>query len=182
MGSLRKTEYGYRAQVRKNRINLSASFSDKETAEIWIKYQEDLIDEMKHFQVPSEKLLTLEQACELKKNQLTEKDASFRSFGDIEIVKQEFKDLLPLGLSEITHEMIKEITNSMLGGMVKMGGSVTSGDFRLTAPATVLRKLRCLSAVFGLMIEKGANLVNPVQVTINSLKMSMAKKGINEDE
>lgn len=184
MATIDKRGGKYRCVIRKKGINLSATFSDKETTEIWGRYHEDLIDEMHNFAVPPEGLITLEQCCELKLKDLMNKNASKRSAEDVHVVKEEFSEILKLPLNKITTEIIREITDKMLGAIARRGGSkdTNTGKFGIVSPATVLRKLRCLAAIINLMIMKGANLINPVQVVINQLKMSMAKNGIKEED
>jgi len=53
MASIRKRESGsYSAEIRKKGKSLCASFSNRETAELWAVYKEDLIDQIKNFEVP----------------------------------------------------------------------------------------------------------------------------------
>ncbi len=185
MATIAKSGQGYKVQIRKKNHQIYATFSEKEIAELWARYHEDLIDNMENFDVPPEELITVEQCCELKIKDLISKNVSRRSLEDIEIVKKEFSELMNCPLNKLTSEMVRKISNQMLNSVVRHGGSlnnINSGLHRQCSPATVLRKLRCLSAVIGYMIEKGANIINPVQVVINQVKMSMVKKGISEDE
>lgn len=186
MATIRSVENKFRVQIRKRSYNLSATFSDKETAEIWAKYQEDLIDNMHNFKATPESLITLGQCCDLKIKSLEGKQLHHRTMIDFDLCKNDFKSILDCPLSQINPEIIKEISNKMLSSTVRHGGSAKnegSGSIRICSPSTVLRKLRVLSSVISYMIEKGANITNPAQVVVNQLKMTIIKNGGSlEDE
>lgn len=185
MGTIDKRSGNYRAIIRKKSRTMSATFSDKVTAEIWVKYHEDLIDNLENFQVPSESLVTIEDCIDFKIESLRDSSVTHRTIADFEICKQEFKEIMDCPLNELTPEMVRELSKIMLKSIVRKGGhkDVTgSGVVGICSPSTVLRKLRVLAAAISFMIEKGANITNPVQVVVNQVKMSLVKKGEDLDE
>lgn len=189
MASIKKREgrsgTSYSVQIRKKGHFLTATFSDKETAEIWIKYNEDLIDNINNFNEIPENIVTLEQAIELKKKSLIKKSCDKRTISDFDAIAQEFQEILNEPIGKVTTEMLRDIVQEKLSGIVKRGGNRknNTGHARLVSPVTVLRKMRILACVFSYMIENGANIINPAQFVVNQLKMSLVKKGEhNEDE
>ncbi len=173
----------YRVVIRKKGKEMSATFSDKITAETWARYQEDLIDNMENFNVPPEGLVTLLQCFELKIKSLKEKQTDGKTFSDFNVVIKDFKEIMNTPLNELTSDMIRNISKDMLGSIVKRGGSSNpnSGVLSQCSPSTVLRKLRLIASVLSFMIENGANIKNVAQTVVNQVKMSIDKSKNNEE-
>ncbi len=184
MGSITKRSGKFRVQIRKKGKTMNAVFSTEEMANIWIRYNEDLIDNMENFNLEPEKYITLIECLELKIQSVKEKEVHKKTIEDFENCKQEFKDLMNIPISEITSDMIREISKEKLNGISRRGGNKfnNTGTFKKTSPSTILRKLRVLAAVFSFVIEKGANLTNVAQLVCNQVKMSISKSDSEEDE
>lgn len=179
MGTIKKRNNNYSAVVRLKGHQLYKTFTSKELAEIWIKYQEDLINDMDNFKAPPESLIIIFQCIELKLKSLEEKNVDSRTIYDFKNLPNDFKEIMDCPLNDLTVDMVKKITNEMLGSIVRKGGSKkneSSGIFSQCSPSTVLRKLRLLSAVISYMIEKGANVINPCIPIISNIKMSILKR------
>lgn len=179
MATIEKRSEKYRVQIRKKGKFLTATFTSLEMAEIWSRYQEELLDNMENFDIEPEKLITLEQCVELKIKSLDKEKITKKTLQEYQNLISEFKDIMDCPLRDITCEMIKKISNNMLNSMVRRGGSsnFNTGKFQPCSPHTALRKLRYLSAVFSYMIEKGANITNVAQIICNNVKMSFIKNG-----
>lgn len=183
MATIREVNGKFRAQIRRKEKQMSSYFSNKEMAEIWVRYHEDLIDNMENFNVPPENIITLHQCFEMKIEELKQKNVHKKTFEDYDNCLIEFKEIMDCPLGEITSDMIRNISKEMLGSVVRRGGSAKSdtGSFRACSPSTVLRKLRIISSVFSFMIEKGANITNVAQIVCNQVKMSIIKTENNDD-
>lgn len=185
MASIELRSNRYRAVIRRKNKQMSATFSEKEMAELWAKYHEDIIDAIDNFQAKPEEIITFEQCCELKKQDAVDRNLDKRSISDFTTCLDEFPELRNLSLNEITSDIIRELVFIKLNGVVRRGGNklnINSGDIRKCSTATILRKCRVLASIFGFMIEKGANIINPAQIVVNQLKMSMIKNGEIDEE
>lgn len=176
----------YRVSIRRKEQKLNATFSHKETAETWARYKEELLDNMHSFDIPIENMITLRQCVDIKIAQIKSKPSvDPKTINDFENIYKEFDTLMEMSLSEITPNIIRDISKQKLNSIVSVGGSHKegSGSIRICSSSTVLRKLRLLASVFSHMIENGANIINPAQVVINQVKMSIIKKsGISEND
>lgn len=183
MGSICERDGRFKASIRKKDKKLFSIFSSRDLAEIWIRYHEDLIDNMENFNVPAENIITLEQCFELKIEDLKQKNVQKKTLEDFDNCLIEFKEIMNCPLGEITSDMIRDISKEMLGSVVRRGGSAkyNTGSLRVCSPATVLRKLRIIASVFSFMIEKGANITNVAQIVCNQVKMSIIKTENDDD-
>lgn len=173
--------YGkHRVVIRRKNVNMSATFSTKEMAEIYAKYHEDLIDAMQNFQVKPENYITFEQCMELKLKDLIAKNSDIKTIRDVRNTINYFPEIKGMPFGEITADILRDLSNKMSNTIVKRGGSrehENSGDYRIISKSTLLNRFRYLSVVFSFMIEKGANITNPAQAIVNQIKMSMIKTG-----
>lgn len=180
MGTISERKGKFRAVIRKKNREMNATFSDRTTAEIWVKYHEDLIDNMENFQVPAENLITIGDCIQFKIEDLIAKNFPKRTIQDFEKCGIEFRELMDCPLGELTPDMVRDMSTKMLSSTVRRGGSrnnENSGVIGVSSPATVLRKLRVLASAISFMIEKGANITNAAQIVVNQVKMSIIKKG-----
>lgn len=185
MASIRKIGNSFHVQIRKKSKHMSASFSEKNMAEIWAKWNEDLIENMENFKVSPVDYITLEQCVEIKVKELIEKNSDKKTTQDCQNIVHEFSELKDIPFGKITTDMIRDLIKKKQNSIIRRGGNknnLESGDPRKISPATILRKTRCLASVFSYMIEKGANINNPAQIVVNQLKMSIIKKGESIDE
>lgn len=183
MGTVIERDGRYRACIRKKSKKMCSTFSSKELAEIWVKYHEELIENMQNFQVKPESIITLLQCFELKKQDLLEKNVHKKTIEDLINCTKDFSEIINIPIGEITSDMIRKISNEMMNSIVRIGGNEKSstGNFRKCSPSTILRKLRVVACVFSYMIEKGANITNVAQTVCNQVKMSIIKSEDMED-
>lgn len=185
MGTIRMRKGKYNALIRKKGQSMGATFSDRVTAELWIKYHEDLIDDLENFQVPAENLITIKDCIDFKIESCGDSNISNRSIQEFEYCKEQFSEIMDCPLGKLTPDMVRNVSTKMLQSTVRRGGNKNvegTGVLSISSPATVLRKLRVLASAISFMIEKGANITNPAQIVVNQVKMSMVKKGENIDE
>ena len=159
-----------------------ATFADKETAELWCKFKENIINEMAAFEVKGVDLITLKDAIDLKIKDLETKDKK-DSINDTKIVIKEFKDFLHIPVNKITSEMLMVRVKEMQKEFVYKGGSGDgkSGIRSLQSHGTILRKIRNLSSIFGFILSQGAEFINPTISVLNRIKEGKeTKKGKNE--
>lgn len=178
MASIRKNDSGnFRADIRKKGSkNVSASFSNKETAELWAAYKEDLIDQIKKFEVPLEDMINLETAIDMKVENMVNENFDKKSIGDVEILKNTFSEFLDRSLVSISYDELFKKMGTMLNTIVKKGGHGEKGDKRVQSPLTVLKKFGCLSSVYSMLISNGMNLENHA-LKIMAILRKMSKKG-----
>jgi len=175
MGKIDERCGKYRAMIRKKGVSQSATFSNRETAELWIKYKEDIIDEMEAFEVVAEDFITLKEAVEIKIEDLRKINSHKKTIEDIANLHRFCHKIYEVPINRIKVEDIKAICEYMLNETVRIGGSsnIDTGIKTQQSPVTVLKKLRALSCVFGFMMEKGAKIANPVSPIINELRASI---------
>lgn len=172
MASIRCRNGKWYVQVRKKGQILCATFSDRETAELWGKYKEDIIDEIGYFDFKYENTITLNEAIDLKIKDLESKDTDKRSVNDVKSLKDSFSEFSDTPLVNIKSEDIVTKTNVMLDSIIRRGGSKksNSGKIVVQSPRTVLKKLAVLGSVFSFIIKNGAAIQNPVLTSINQIK------------
>jgi len=185
MATFRNVKGKFHAIIRRKNKSLSATFSDKQTAEIWSKYHEDLIDNMDNFQVSPENYITYEQCLELKIQDAIENNIDKRSIEDLKNSVNHFNEIKDIPIGEITCDILRELVSKMQNSVVKKGGSkenINSGNIRKISQTTILNRLRLLACVFSYMIQNGANMTNPAQIIVNQVKMSISKKDDSLDD
>lgn len=165
----------WRAVIRKKNVKLFATFRDLETAKLWAQYKEDIIDEIENFDFKAEKSITLKEAYELKLKDMEEKQSSKRDIADMNLNMNNFIELLHLPIVKIDSETIRNIVLKMQNQEVRRGGSSKNDSGRkvIQSPATILRKLRVLSTVFGFLISKGLEIHNPVLQITSQINLSL---------
>lgn len=159
MGSISEKNGRYSVEIRKKGINLSSTFDSRESAELWMRYKESLIDEIVSFDVPLKDVITLRSAIELRIRNIGEK--SDDTLMDIKFLKTVFEHHLDKPISELTFDVLMEDFTRMSTMIVRKGGNgKDNGHARQQSLSTILRKFRCLSTVFSLMIKEGMDIDN----------------------
>lgn len=170
MASIEKRGDSYRVQVRKKGREFTHSFSNLETAELWGKYKDDLLNEMQAFNAPKSQMITLTDAIELKINRAKSDNLTHRSIVDLINLRNDFHELLDMTLFEITKEVLVNFCKNYLNSVVVVGGNRKENTGRKTNPSiqTMLSKLRRLSSVYGNLIENGINIEN-MAITVSNI-------------
>jgi hypothetical protein len=186
MSSIRKIHKGFHVKIRKKGCEyLSATFSDRETAELWGKYKEDLIDNIKAFGVPLKDMITLENAIELKVRSLLEENKKKSITNDFSSLPFIFRDFLELPLSELKYEELLKFMLDMSNSKVKLGGAGKGSDTGISqniSPVTVLKRISAISTVINFAIEKGINIENVAYNVLKFMRSTMKKKGKNDKD
>jgi hypothetical protein len=160
MASIRKIQQRYHVQIRKKNISICASFNDRDTAILWSKYKEDLIDQIIQFDVPMNELMTLNDALDLKLKDMIEKRLDTR---DIKIIRNDFQEFLNIPIKNIKYEDYLEKMKKMSKQIVKIGGTLDrqeTGIKKIQSPKTIIRKMALLSSTYSLLIGMGIDLEN----------------------
>jgi len=184
MASIKIINGRYYVQVRKKGKTNCASFADKETAELWGKFKEDIIDEMEAFDFQVEYTITLEEAVQKKRAEYLKRNVDKKSLTDLDALERDFSEFLKTPLHNISDAMLIDKLNNMKRQPVFKGGRQDgkTGIKSIQAPATLLRKFRILASVYSFLIQNGAKLSNPAQHIVNRIKMSIACAGNNSND
>ncbi len=163
----------YRAQIRKKNKELSKSFPDKETTEIFIKYYEMLLD-IEKFEAKDLDVYTLGSILSMKYA-----DES-REMSEISIY---FSEYFLLPMRKIDFKFLMDFSKTMLNSKTKKGG--IKGDFntgivRDMNPNTVIRKLSYISSAINNAISQGIEIENHTPRVISYVKTY--KEQINQQE
>ena len=184
MASIEKRDSRFRVLIRRNKTNISATFSDETTAKLFAAYKEDLIEKMAQFDVPVADLMTLRDCSVLKIADMKKKACSHRSISDVEqSVSNDFSAFCDMPMSSLTYDLILNKAILMLDQIVRKGGSKhsNSGDHRQQNPVTVLKKMRVLGSIISYGISLGANIDNVVPRVTSYLEKSVIKSSQKPD-
>jgi len=178
MASISKQGERFRVQIRTKNVQLSASFSDLHTAELWARYKENMIQEMEDFSVPNQELICLKDAIEMKISEMEKNYKKLTSISDLLGCLSCFNEFLDKPISYLTYNILLDKCKEMSKTIVTKGGCPNSekGSKRIQSPMTILKKMRCLSSVFGTMIEKGFLKTNPVLEVLQHLKYNLYRE------
>lgn len=168
MASIEERNGRYRVCIRKKGVEISQSFSNLDTAKLYERYKEDLIDEMHAFNVQDKDLITIHEAIKMNLERVEKECNDSKNISDNNLWKENLRDFLEQPISYLTYEFLLNKANEMLSSIVKRGGSKNienSGKKVQSSPATVLRKFRVLSTVFSNLIKNG------IQIENNALKV-----------
>lgn len=166
----------FSVSIRRKGHNITKTFSDKETAELYAKYKEALIDEMENFDVPKKDLITLDSAIECRLEELLNAKADRRTVLDVKGLRGFFPEFMNLTLSELTYEMLKNKIEKMMVEPIRRGGDRDkTGKLILQSPVTIRRKVAMLSSIYSLMIKKGVDCEN-IPLRILSFLHEIIKK------
>jgi len=152
----------YRVRVCQKGQDISHSFHDKETAELWGWYKESLLNEIEAFNPNSKELVSFRDAIDLKIRQALKESLSDRSVIDLQalhVVFAKFKDRL---INEITYDELVLFCKEYLSTPLTKGGRQKNGTGRLIMPSkmTLLSKLRRLSSIYSNLIDNGIPVEN----------------------
>lgn len=182
MATIRVKRGKYQVEIKRNGVLIYKTFSNKESAELYKRYREELEEEMNNFDVPKEKLITLDAAIDYKIHLLKEKNSDPKTISDTENLKNYFSEFLNLQVCELTKDMLQEKIDKMLHQMVRRGGTEKvkdSGRMSIQSPATVKRKMSYLSAVYSSLTTLGITVHNPAYPLLAYLTQIMKQKNIN---
>lgn len=181
MATITKKGNSFHVAIRKKNYQASATFGDRETAELWAKYKEEIYNEMPAFDPPLEEMFTLSDAIELKVKKLKENDANKKTIQDTMNLQIAFEQIIDIPICEITLDHLSKICERMLNSIVQRGGYQGKGKAVQQSVPTVHRKFRYLSVVFSLMQEQGLKITNhPLQI-LRKLEEKMRPKSSQED-
>jgi DNA repair protein RadC len=127
MASIEQRGSRFRVTIRKKGITINKTFSSAESAELFAKYKEDLIDEIEAFDPPLKDMITLHQAIDLKLDIMRKELRDARSISDIEYIKNWFSEFLDKSVSELSYEVLMAKALEMLNGTVFRGGNIMNG-------------------------------------------------------
>ena len=155
----------YRVRVRiKGTRTRSATFNDRDTAEIWADYIHTIDSERKEFSPRDGDLITVGDVMLAKYGN---QDKTFST------CKMSFTacNIWDMPLNELTEDLLMQKVNYLLNTPVRRGGNYKStGNLILPKPVTVLKKLAYLSSAINLMRKKGADLRNETGGVIQKLR------------
>jgi hypothetical protein len=143
------------AQIRRKEIELYATFSNLQDAELWIKYKEDLIDLISAFNPPIDEMITLFDAIEL--TIIDAQERKIKEIQDFRFLHKCFEPFCQLPLNEITHEMLLDFFNESMNTPIQKGRNTddkNTGVMKLPSIHTIFRRYGYLSCVYELMIRK----------------------------
>lgn len=165
MATITKKGDSYCVAIRKKNYQAHASFADRETAEIWGRYKEEIYDEMPAFAPPLSEMFTVREAILLKAKKLKDDQCNKKTIQDTENLQKYFSDICDLPLGNVTMDHLSKICEKMLNSIVVRGGYQGKGKPSQQSIATVHRKFRYLSVVFSLMQDEGVKISNyPLQI------------------
>ena len=157
----------YQVEIRKKDVSLSKTFSDLETAKLFERYKENLIDEMEAFEVPKSELFTLQDGYEFKIKCMNELGTySPKYFLDITRDYEAICTYIPKDtyLINITFEDLDRTAKALLQEVLRIGGNQhnkASGKVVQCSPRTAQRRLVCISSIYSILQQKGINIKNP---------------------
>jgi hypothetical protein len=185
MASIEERNGRYRVSIRKKGIEISQTFSNLETAKLYERYKEDIIDEMHAFDVKDKDLITIEEAIRLNIERVEKECSDSKNISDNNLWEENLRDILEQPISCLTYEFLMNKANEMLSSIIKRGGSrkiENSGRLVQSSPATVLRKFRVLSTVFSNLIKNGVEIENHALKVCAYLRTKMKDKStVNDD-
>lgn len=176
MATIEKRDNRYRVRIRNRGNDYCRTFDDEETATLWARWKEDLIEKMKAFDREDRELVTLEDAITFKVRSLEENGNSKRDTEALLYLKNVFSGLLGLSLKEITYDMLCKEADRIMNTKVTKGGKGDglSGVSRLPSEATVLKRFVLLATVYSNLIENGVHVVNEAQAVVSYLRTKFA--------
>lgn len=165
MASFRQMIHGVNAQIRKKGMQFSKTLPDRETAELWARYQEDLIMEMDAFNPPKSELITLGDAFRMKIEEVS-KDSTPKTIADYKTTMNHMEEHLEKPLSAFTYDFFMDLLKNWEGSKVMRGGckdKPNHKNMKPPSPHTILRRFAYTASVFQFMVEKGIDVDNNAQ-------------------
>ena len=172
MANIQERSGKFRVSIRKKGTELSATFSDLETANLWANYKENLIDEIEAFKVPMGEMITLGDAIELKVEKASQDKLDVRSVQDIKNLARDFYALIDTPINKIYFGSLKLACLSLLERPTRIGGkSENSGRQVIPSVQTILSKLRRLASVYSNLKEYDIKTNNTAQEVLEFMKI-----------
>lgn len=184
MASITQCKNGkVRVQIKKNNTSHYKSFHNLETAQLFAKYKEELLDDMSAFEVKPTEMLTFIDMIELKIKNL--KDVGRSEINDYEGLKRDFSEFLDRFVIEIKLPEFSQKFQILIDQKITVGGdrynqNENTGRKVIPSPATILRKFRCLAACYSYAISEGYEIENNPQKVISTIT-NLLKKDKNND-
>lgn len=185
MGTIKERNGRFRVCIRKKGIVVSQTFSNRETAELWERYKEDLINEQAAFDPANDELITVQDAIQMKKQRMQAEGKGVRDINDVAFSENFISEILDKSISYLTYDFLLEKANNMLSSVIKRGGNkknINSGRRVISSPSTVLRKFRVLSSIISNLIDKGVKIENHALKICAWLRTKIDEKEVKQDE
>ncbi len=160
----------YRVDIRlKGHAQITKSFGDIETAQIFAKYKEMTLRECDKFDASDEDLYTLRDVLVSK---YSEGDKSFR------ICLSYFEDFLDKPLRKCGYEELMDLAVTTLNSTITVGGRRENGTGVKKKPeiGTIIRRFAYLSSAINSMIHGGVSIDNPAIKVVRDLKTIQAER------
>jgi hypothetical protein len=183
MATIKERKGRFSCSIRKRNGELNATFSSKETAELWARYKEDLIDEISSFNPEIEEMFTLGEAISFKEQETKDRNLDKKTQNDIYNLYREFEDVLHVPLKHIDLDYYIKKAERMLNTIVRKGGARLkpgTGLARQQSPSTVLRKFTYLGGVYSLMQKRGLKIENLPQKICEVLRDKAEMRAIEK--
>src|SRR5689334_16029134 len=100
MAIIEKRDGKYRVSIRKKGVHISKTFNIEEDAKLFAAWKEDIIDSMSAFSPEIKEIITLDNAIDLKINQLKKQKKDRRSILAVQILKRCFSEFLNTPIHE----------------------------------------------------------------------------------
>ena len=170
MASITFRDGKYRVSIRKKDQDVSKTFSNKEDAELYSKWKEDLIDQIENFNPSPEELLTLDSAIDMKVEDAEKYGLDFRTISSLKGLKIHFSDDLHRSLNEFSYEFLLSKAKIFMQTEVKHGGNIAKGgNLKMPSVKTVMNRFRYLSTVLGYLNMNGFSFQNHSLAVLNYL-------------
>lgn len=167
----------YRVSIRRKNQDIYKTFFEKEDAELYAKWKEDLIDQIDNFSPSPEELLTLDSAIEMKIKDAEDKELDFRTISSLKGLKIHFADDLNKSLNEFSYEFLLSKAKIFMQTEVRHGGHhAKGGNLKMPSVKTVSNRFRYLSTVIGYVNMNGFSFQNHSLAVLNYL--NTLEKGI----
>jgi hypothetical protein len=179
MATLRNRSGKFYVMIRKKgHPTLHRVFSNKEDAEIFAYWKEDILEQITNFEPPLEELITLDTAIEMKIQEATNQKLGKKTIKDIKDLKNYFANLLDQSLFSISYENLMCAYNELSKKEIRRGGSIIKGGiYKLPSQKTLRNRFAILSSVYSLMIKKGVKIVNHPLNILSFIKDKLYTEG-----
>jgi len=173
MGNVTKKNGKYIASLNVKGNQINKSFNNEETANLWLKYKEELINDIEAFDPRISQMITLNDAIDFKALQVETSSKNKKSYFSFMGLKNEFSEIIDKSIEEITKEEIMEIMKRMLNTPTyKRRGSHALEQQFIPSIKTIRGRMALLSSVFSYQINQGAQIENPVFCALTWLRQN----------
>ncbi len=161
MASFHKRGNSIKTVIRKKNVQIIKSFNDMETAKLWAKYKEDLIDEMDAFEVPKNELIILKDALNMFYHKMESKNYDKKMQQDLRNLTKHYNNFLDFPLKKISYDILLEHSLEMLNSKVKRGTQLQGkGIEKDISFRTVRNRISNLGIVYSFLIDNGIDVEN----------------------